>query len=195
MSTVEKREDKRVTRTRRMLRQALVNLMREKPVSSITVKELCEACEINRGTFYAHYNDVSSLLDSIEEELFEKLQQMLTEISTREMLTEGRVSPAIITLFEFLRENEDICRMLLCDNGDPAFVERVRTFVRTEVISEWRQLFAYDDGEVQEYTLAFLVAGSIGLVQRWLDGGLKTPPADIAEMLMGFITKGVSVLR
>ena len=192
---MEKREDKRVTRTRRMLRQALVNLMMDKPVSGITVKELCEACEINRGTFYAHYSDVSSLLVSIEEELFAKLQQMLAEISTRDMLAEGRTSPAIVTLFEFLRENEDICRMLLCDNGDPAFIERVRAFVRTEVISDWKQLFAENDEEMREYTLAFLVAGSIGLLQRWLDGGLETPPSAVAEMLTGFITKGVSVLR
>ena len=191
---MEKKEDRRVTRTRRMLRQALVNLMREKPVSAITVRVLCDACEINRGTFYAHYSDVSSLLTSIEEELFEKLQTMLAEISTREMLTQGRAGPAIVTLFEFLKENEDICRMLLCDNGDPAFIERVRAFVRTEVLSDWRQLFS-DDGERQEYTLAFLVAGSLGLVQRWLDGGLETPPAGIAQMLTDFITKGVAVLR
>lgn len=195
MSAVEKREDKRVTRTRRMLRQALVNLMREKPVSSITVKELCEACEINRGTFYAHYNDVSSLLSSIEEELFEQLQHMLAEISTREILTDGGAGPALVTLFEFLRENADICGMLLCDNGDPVFIEKVRTFVRTEVLSDWRQLFAEDEGDKQEYTLAFLVSGSIGLLQCWLNEGLVKPPEEIAGMLTGFITKGVSVLR
>ena len=191
---MEKREDKRVTRTRRLLRQALVNQMRDKPIGSITVKELCDACDINRGTFYAHYSDVASLLASIEKELFEKLQQMLTEISTREMFTQGHAGPTFVTLFEFLKENEDICRMLLCDNGDPAFIERVRAFVRTEVLCEWRQMFAGDD-ERQEYTLAFLVAGSLGLVQRWLDGGLETPPAGIAQMLTDFITKGVAVLR
>ena len=192
---MEKREDKRVTRTRRMLRQALVNLMREKSVGSITVKELCDACEINRGTFYAHYNDVSSLLSSIEEELFEQLQHMLAEISTREILTDGGAGPALVTLFEFLRENADICGMLLCDNGDPVFIEKVRTFVRTEVLSDWRQLFAEDEGDKQEYTLAFLVSGSIGLLQCWLNEGLVKPPEEIAGMLTGFITKGVSVLR
>ena len=54
-------EDRRVTRTRRLLRQALVKRMREKSVSSITVKELCDECDINRGTFYAHYRDVYDL--------------------------------------------------------------------------------------------------------------------------------------
>ena len=51
--------DRRVRKTRALLRQGLIGLMREKSVQDITVKELCEACDINRGTFYLHYTDVA----------------------------------------------------------------------------------------------------------------------------------------
>ena len=119
-------EDRRVTRTRRLLRQALVKRMREKSVSSITVKELCDECDINRGTFYSHYSDVAALLESIENDLFAQLQQMLAQLSTEEMLSRNNPSRTMVALFEFLRENADICAALLCDNGDPAFIERVR---------------------------------------------------------------------
>ena len=54
----ENTTDRRVRKTRGQLRQGLVRLMREKSIQDITVKELCEECDINRGTFYLHYTDV-----------------------------------------------------------------------------------------------------------------------------------------
>ena len=51
-----KKEDGRVRITRQMIRTALLNLLREKPLQHITVRELCEKASINRGTFYAHYD-------------------------------------------------------------------------------------------------------------------------------------------
>lgn len=188
-------EDRRVTRTRRLLRQALVKRMREKSVSSITVKELCDECDINRGTFYSHYSDVAALLESIENDLFAQLQQMLAQLSTEEMLSWNNPSRTMVALFEFLRENADICAALLCDNGDPAFIERVRVFVRREVLGEWRHMFSDGDGERQEYTFAFLVSGSMGMLQHWLESGLTLTPEQMAAMLTEFITQGVAVMR
>lgn len=60
----ENTTDRRVRKTRGQLRQGLVRLMREKSIQDITVKELCEECDINRGTFYLHYTDVYQLLHS-----------------------------------------------------------------------------------------------------------------------------------
>ena len=188
-------EDRRVTRTRRLLRQALVKRMREKSVSSSTVKELCDECDINRGTFYSHYSDVAALLESIENDLFAQLQQMLAQLSTEEMLSRNNPSRTMVALFEFLRENADICAALLCDNGDPAFIERVRVFVRREVLGEWRHMFSDGDGERQEYTFAFLVSGSMGMLQHWLESGLTLTPEQMAAMLTEFITQGVAVMR
>ena len=188
-------EDRRVTRTRKLLRQALVKRMREKSVSSITVKELCDECDINRGTFYTHYSDVASLLESMETDLFSQLQQTLAKLSTEEVLSQQGPSRTMVALFEFLRDNADICAALLCDNGDPAFVERVRMFVRQEVLGEWRKMFSDRDGERQEYTFAFLVSGSIGMLQHWLESGLTLTPEQMAGMLTDFITQGVAVMH
>ena len=69
--------DRRVRKTRALLRQGLIGLMREKSVQDITVKELCEACDINRSTFYLHYTDVAQLLHSIEDELLVEFERML----------------------------------------------------------------------------------------------------------------------
>ena len=51
------REDKRVKRTRRSLRLALMALVAQQPFEQITVKAICDRAEISRITFYTHYSD------------------------------------------------------------------------------------------------------------------------------------------
>ena len=59
-------EDKRIRRTKKLLRQALTRLMQQKDFPSITVTDVVREADINRGTFYAHYRDVYDLRDKIE---------------------------------------------------------------------------------------------------------------------------------
>ena len=59
-------EDKRIRRTKKLLRQALTRLMQQKDFQSITVTDVVREADINRGTFYAHYRDVYDLRDKIE---------------------------------------------------------------------------------------------------------------------------------
>ena len=69
----EKVVDRRVRKTKRQLRLALMKLMAEKSVKDISVRELAAIADINRGTFYIHYKDVYDLLSSLEDELADGL--------------------------------------------------------------------------------------------------------------------------
>ena len=68
--------DPRIKRTKKQLRWALMTLMSEKAQKNISVRELAERADINRGTFYIHYKDVSDLLQHLEDEMADKLSQM-----------------------------------------------------------------------------------------------------------------------
>ena len=68
-------EDKRVTKTKRNLKQTMISLLREKPFEQITVTELCGAACTGRITFYAHYGDKYELAD----ELFQDMLSLATE--------------------------------------------------------------------------------------------------------------------
>ena len=69
--------DARKRYTQLVLKQALLKLLKEKPVNKITVKEVCELAQLNRATFYAHYRDCFALLESIENELIDAFEQSL----------------------------------------------------------------------------------------------------------------------
>ena len=59
--------DRRVRRTKQQLRSALTTLLLEKDFSDITVREISERADVNRGTFYSHYRDAFDLLTSVED--------------------------------------------------------------------------------------------------------------------------------
>lgn len=65
--------DRRVRKTRRQLRECLISLLKEKKVQDITVRELTDMADLNRGTFYLHYKDVFDLLEKTETELQDDL--------------------------------------------------------------------------------------------------------------------------
>ena len=73
----EKKMDSRVRRTKKLLREGLAQLMQEKSIKKISVRELSDLVEINRGTFYLHYKDIFDLVKGIEDELFEEFEEIV----------------------------------------------------------------------------------------------------------------------
>ena len=65
-----KKEDRRVRRTKKLVTQALTELLQKKQINEITVKELTDLADMNRGTFYLYYRDIFDMLEKIEAELF-----------------------------------------------------------------------------------------------------------------------------
>ncbi len=79
-----KNADRRVKYTKMVIKNSLVKFLKEKPISKITVKEICEDADINRATFYAHYTDQYDLLQRIENEIIDDINLYLSEYNFEE---------------------------------------------------------------------------------------------------------------
>ena len=106
------RTDQRTRLTRMLIRQAFTGLLQEKPVQSISIKELCAGAGINRGTFYAHYTDIYDLMGQIEEEMLTDFQTALKPLldSDNTELTPLKITTGI---FKCLKENADLCAVYI----------------------------------------------------------------------------------
>lgn len=87
------KNDHRTRMTKLLIRRAFTELLRQKPIQDISIRELCAVAGINRGTFYLHYKDIYHLRDEIEEEMMADFQQALAPL----LETEQDVSPVKIT--------------------------------------------------------------------------------------------------
>lgn len=95
--------DRRVRKTKARLTEVLLTLMKEKEVKDISVKELSDLADINRGTFYLHYRDVYDMLDSVEDELFCQFSEILNRDFTA--IQEDSLYSVLEDVFSFLYEN------------------------------------------------------------------------------------------
>lgn len=70
--------DQRIIKTKTKLRGALFTLLAEKPLAKITVAELCRTAQIDRRTFYIHYDKVADIFEDFSDQLFEEVDHALT---------------------------------------------------------------------------------------------------------------------
>lgn len=186
--------DHRVRVTKMLIRRAFTNLLKQKPIQSITVKELCAAAGINRGTFYAHYTDMYDLLAKIEEEMFEDFQKMLEPLLATE---QDDLTPVKITagIFQCLKDNADLCTVTLGDFGDKQFAKRLINLGRERCLEAYSRYFAGVTPKQIEFFYAFVSAGCIGLLQKWLQEGMTTSADEIATMAENIMVYGMGALR
>lgn len=98
----QEKMDRRVRRTKALLLQGLIQLMEENDIKDISVKELSDLADINRGTFYLHYSDVYNMLGKIEEELFQEFNEILERDLAVDSIGPMLPKPVLLDLFIFL---------------------------------------------------------------------------------------------
>lgn len=128
-----KRSDARVRYTRKVLKESLLSLLKEKPINKITVKEVCELAELNRATFYSHYSDCFAMLESIEDELVEAFQTSLEQVKPFD------ASSLIEAIYGIVEKHEDACRVLIFGNVSPTVIQRMIEAAREKSITYWRK--------------------------------------------------------
>ena len=184
----EQNTDRRIRKTKRLFRQGLAQLLAEKKLNEITVREISDLVDVNRGTFYLHYKDVYDLLEQIEKEMFEEFYAAINKYPLPEKPLK-RV-PVFLQAFQFVAENADMCRILLGSNGDIAFVEKLKNVVRSKSL-EALSSYAKNNPYQFEYFYHFIISGCIGIIQRWLDMGTKESAEEMAALAEQMVLKGI----
>ncbi len=189
----EKKVDRRVRKTKKQLRQALTVLLQEKPIKDITVREIADMVDINRGTFYLHYKDVFDMLEQIENDIFEEFNDLIQAHPPAE--DAGKPLPLLTDVFTYFAANADMAIALMGPNGDHAFIDKLKNLVKERCFYDWMQVYSGSDSQKFSYFYAFLVYGCIGLFQNWLETGMKETPEEMAALAEQMILTGVKVLE
>ncbi|MFF2176618.1 TetR/AcrR family transcriptional regulator [Lysinibacillus sp. NPDC058147] len=186
--------DRRIIRTKNEIKQAFFSLLSEKNFEAITVRDITDRANINRGTFYLHYVDKYNLLEQYENEIFEKFNVILDETTNLELdvnqFLDERL-PVMIRILHVFYEEADFLKLILGPNGDPFFHEKMRQFFvryfNTFLVnridkSKWRFPI--------ELILAYNSNAILGVITYWLQHDTQQLPEEIATMLMETMLKG-----
>ncbi len=169
--------DRRVRYTKMVLRESLLSILQKKPVSRISVTEVCEAAGLNRGTFYAHYADPYELLTKIENDLHQELEEALATDRAG-----GDTDALLVNIMGVLDRNRDMCRVILGENGGTQFLNRILGMAREFFMRTWTCKKGIPEGTA-DYIYRYLSAGSIDVVRHWLLNDDKRPLDDVARII------------
>jgi AcrR family transcriptional regulator len=183
--------DRRVRKTQDRIRKTLISLLLEKDLSDITISELAGAADINRGTFYLHYRDIQDVFSQIEDELVGEFSQYITTYKKHSALLR---MPALGELIRYINKNEKICRALL-RSRDSTFITRIIELSRPGSKQEFHQYYRRWDDEVFDYYFDFVSYGSIAVLRRWLESGMKERTEQISLALDRMIANCIENIK
>jgi len=181
--------DRRVKYTKMVLQDSLVGLLKQKPITKISIKEICEAADINRSTFYAHYVDQYDLFNQIQQAFFNEINEYLRDYNIKEY--EAESLQTMQRIFDYITENAELCKVMLGEHGDIELQKQVMMIVQRQCMKEWQGVNQID-GEMMEYLYLFATNGSIGIVQQWLQSGMKKSTREMAELVIKLAYRGYS---
>ncbi len=184
----QKKEDRRVRRTRKLLTRALTELLEKKQLKDISVKELTELADVNRGTFYLYYRDIFDMLEKIEDGLFNVLESIADSHQTEDLGEEVR--PIMLDVFDFVENNQEICRVLLSENGDMSFLRRLNDVLREKCKKIWPCPPTGGEDPNFDYHYSFLVFGCAGLIRSWVTRGCPESAVRMAGLADAMIRRG-----
>lgn len=186
-----KKEDRRIRITKLAIQESLVELMNTLPISKISVKMLCEAADINRSTFYAHYKDQYDLLKSVQRNI---LAQVKEKISSTQVFADSDSAVAVLAQeLEFARQNASLLTVLLSDNGDPEFQGEIMQLVQEKIMEEFQGEKSIPPRTVK-YLKRFILSGLLSITRHWLNENCADKPEVMAELMINLIVHGATGL-
>lgn len=164
------------------IQRCFLSLINQKQISRITVQEICNKVGINRSSFYAHYEDIYSLLNSISRKVG---RDLLIQLSKIEYDPTVPISKAhLCVTLEHVKTYSSFYKGWLDDVGAAKTEEIFRTLLEN-IFRPWLQqhIASISDHRI-EYHFAFFKAGLMAIIRQWLYFDCKESPDEIAHIII-----------
>lgn len=183
--------NRRARRTRAALRDALAaEIKATGDLSQVTVTAVTDRADVTRRTFYSHYRDIPDLVRCIEDETIEELHPYVARIAKTTLdelnaaLDVFSPCPGSTEMLEYFAQRGEYLGALLGNGGDPAFAKRLSDMVREQVHDRVVEDIAVPNVDaIVDYYLTFVISAEVGVLVRWLTGGMKESVAIMSRMM------------
>lgn len=175
-----KKDNRKVRYTKMVLQDSLIELMKEKPISKITIKALCEKADINRSTFYSHYADQYDLLRTIEDETISWLKEVAKSIITE--TNQDQIMPILVSVMQYIVDNSKHLQVLMSEQGDINFQKQLFMIIYEICGLNFTENSKNEPNNKDLYFI-FVVNGSVGVIRQWLKSGLCYSASEVANVI------------
>ena len=180
-------EDRRVKRTKRALRDALLTLLETKQINQISVTELTNLADVNRATFYFYYTDLMDMLQQIQNETYQAFKDTIDSVPIDVTSLEGFTN-FCENLLNFCKERESLVRFIINHDTNNQLYKQMR-YLMVNNLPDSKKI--YDDTNPARYSTNFIITAMVGIMEDWMDEGMKIPAHEVAEFCAHIYIKGI----
>ena len=174
----QKAEYRSAIRSRRLIREAYMALLKEKELSKITVTDIVKRADINRTTFYAHYPNVRGVTEQIGDEIIAKMLEILKEFEFPSFFHDP--APLLLKIGRYLEEDTDFYRTLIQAEGSEEFMEKLKRIFVEYMINSSDIPDDLRHSKMSQIRARYFAGGIVNLYKQWLCGALDCELDDIA---------------
>lgn len=185
---MDRKEDRRIRYTKALLRDALVELLQENPITRVSVTMLCERADVHRSTFYAHYKDAYDLLAHVEQDVFEQVGRYLDGPGYDE--SQPVSLQKLQRILEYGKENADLLSVLLAEGNDISFQRDLLSYMDIASLMPGR----VGDERRRDYVVLFGINGCLSVIRKWLQDGAREPTGELAALMLHMVYEGTQGL-
>lgn len=166
-------EDRRVRKSKRAIKQAFIQLLKENNLDRITIQQISDLADVNRGTFYLNYEDKYALLDEMEKEQIEEIKKFVDirkmDLSTKtsDRFIEDFANKIIKNVITHIEHNIEFYQVILNLERKSQIEEQLADIVRSNLkhlIGEKDHVF----GIPENYYLSYVIGSLMSMIKYWV---------------------------
>lgn len=183
----EKREYRSSIRSRRMIREAFLELLDEKEFGKITVTDIANRADLNRSTFYAHYPDVNGVVEEIQDEITSRNIALIEQMQYRNIFRDPM--PYLQSISGILQENVTLLQRLGHTEALHARLDQFRRILVDDIRSSKNIPEEIRSSNAFAIRIHFFIGGIMNTYQQWAEGKLSCSLEDISQDIAKMIQK------
>jgi AcrR family transcriptional regulator len=174
--------DRRTKRTEKLIQEAFFELLKTTPADKITVRQICEQADINRSTFYHHYDSQYELFNDILNDIGNDITEMVRSHCTSPDWMEKIFLDALV----YIEKRRETFLVILSENSGFSVGERLTTYVERFVNTSLE-----NSSEIAKYSVQFAVAGMTSVIWQWLNKEDRLPAEELANMVNALLAPSI----
>ncbi|MBF9299224.1 TetR/AcrR family transcriptional regulator C-terminal domain-containing protein [Mammaliicoccus sciuri] len=194
-------EDRRVRKSKRAIKQAFIQLLKENNLDRITIQQISDLADVNRGTFYLNYEDKYALLDEMENEQIEKIKgfvdirKMDLSTKTSDRFIEDFANKIIKNVITHIEHNIEFYQVILNLERKSQIEEQLADIVRSNI----KHLIGNKDnvfGIPENYYLSYVVGSMMSMIKYWVSDENRVSVEELVNYVSTIASTGpLSIMK
>jgi len=192
MNEIQFKQDKRSVKTRKLIKLALLKLVRTKDIDEISITELTAVAGINRNSFYTHYTSIYNILDDINGDILTTIDGIVSKYTYHSFREDPY--PLLHDFSEVITGNRYFTEYLLFSDSSGELIRKLKK----TLCERFYKIYVTErdnDKPSVKYMLSFLVGGVFEVYQMWFASDKDVPLDEITRKTADLLKRGIVVMR